>query len=207
MEDLWGTREGRLGDPRKTLGGPSEDPWGTLALEGSMGPTLVGLFGGPWWTLDGPLGDPWRTLFLDEHSILSTRGALFRTRRKRILTVYAWCVAPHEAQVNTACVWCVVPHDAQAMMTTTKDDTRRVHPPSLKSRSPESRSAPGGQLLNVGSFGPFLAPHGLGTRGNRFLGPVSPPVHLSGGRWTQIGPSRGPFVGFGPPFKGDRPYK
>ena len=32
-----------------------------------------------------------------------------------------------------------------------------------------------------------------GGRGKRFLGPVLPPVHLSGGRGTQIGPFRGHF--------------
>ena len=61
--DLWGTLEGRLGDPnrepledpRRTLGGPL--PWG-----GPLGPTLVATLGDPWWTLDGPLGEPWRTL-------------------------------------------------------------------------------------------------------------------------------------------------
>ena len=46
----------------------------------------------------------------------------------------------------------------------------------------------GGNFLNFGSFGPFLASDGLGTRGKRFLGPVSPPVHLPRGRRTQIGP-------------------
>ena len=46
----------------------------------------------------------------------------------------------------------------------------------------------GGKYLIFDSFGPFLASDGLGTRGKRFLGPVSPPVHLSGGRRTQIGP-------------------
>ena len=57
----------------------------------------------------------------------------------------------------------------------------------LKSRSPLKVDR--GQLfVFFCSFGPFLDPHGLGTRGKRFLGPVSPPVHLSGGRGTQLGP-------------------
>ena len=51
---------------------------------------------------------------------------------------------------------------------------------------PKSRS--GANFLILAVLGLFLAPHGLGTRGKRFLGPVSPPVHLSGGRGTQIGP-------------------
>ena len=46
----------------------------------------------------------------------------------------------------------------------------------------------GCKFLNFSSFGPFLASDGLGTRGKRFLGPVSPPVHLTRGRGTQIGP-------------------
>ena len=56
----------------------------------------------------------------------------------------------------------------------------------LKSRSPLKEDR--GQCFEVWQFWAFLAPHGLGTRGKRFLGPVSPPVHLSGGRGTQIGP-------------------
>ena len=73
-------------------------------------------------------------LSLDERSILYTRGALFRTRRKRIITVYAWCVAPHEAQENTIYVWCVVTHEAQATMTATKDDSRRVGEQTQRNR-------------------------------------------------------------------------
>ena len=57
LGDLWGTLEGRV-----TLAGPSEDPWGTLALGGPLGPTPVGPLGDPWGTLGGPLEDPWRTL-------------------------------------------------------------------------------------------------------------------------------------------------
>ena len=51
----------------------------------------------------------------------------------------------------------------------------------------------GGTLLNVGRFELFLASDRLGTRGESFLGPVSPPVHLSRGRGTQIGPCLGHF--------------
>ena len=40
----------------------------------------------------------------------------------------------------------------------------------------------------LAGVGPFLVSDGLGTRGKRFLGPVSPPVHLTRGRGTQIGP-------------------
>ena len=45
--------------------------------------------------------------------------------------------------------------------------------------------------VNFGNVGPFLAEFRPGSRGKRFLGPVSPPVHLPGGRGTQIGPSTG----------------
>ena len=53
--------------------------------------------------------------------------------------------------------------------------------------------------MNFGRNGPFLVPHGLGSRGKRFLGPVSPPVRLSGGRGTQIRPFEGHFWVLGPP--------
>ena len=46
-------------------------------------------------------------------------------------------------------------------------------------------------------LGLFLAFSGLGTRGKRFLGPVSPPVHLSRGRGTQTGPIYDLFWGSG----------
>ena len=51
-------------------------------------------------------------------------------------------------------------------------------------------------------FGVFFWP---GSRGKRFLGPVSPPVHLSGGRGTQIGPSGGHLWVWDPSLKVDRP--
>ena len=55
----WGGR-GSAGAPRpcRTLGGPSEDPWGTLAL----GDPWARPSWNPWETLGGPLMDPWRTL-------------------------------------------------------------------------------------------------------------------------------------------------
>ena len=65
----------------------------------------------------------------------------------------------------------------------------QAHTPTIKSSSPDSRSAPGGDFLNFSSFWHFFL-FGPGRRGKRFLGPVSPPVHLSGGRRTQIGPLR-----------------
>ena len=46
---------------------------------------------------------------------------------------------------------------------------------------------------------------GPGSRGKRFLGPLSPPVHLSGGRGTQIGPSGGHLWVWDPSLKVDRP--
>ena len=74
-------------------------------------------------------------LALDERSILYTRGALFRTKRKIIITVYAWCAAPQEAQEDTIYVWCVVvPHEAKATMTATKDDSRRVGEQTQRNR-------------------------------------------------------------------------
>ena len=68
----------------------------------------------------------------------------------------------------------------------------QAHTPTIKSSSPDSRSAPGGDFLNFSSFWHFFL-FGPGRRGKRFLGPVSPPVHLSGGRGTQIGPFGGHF--------------
>ena len=56
----------------------------------------------------------------------------------------------------------------------------------------------GGKFLIFCSFGSFLASDGLGTRWKRFLGPVSPPVHLSGGRRTQTGPFGGHVWVWGP---------
>ena len=53
--------------------------------------------------------------------------------------------------------------------------------------------------MNSGRFWPFLVSSGLGTRGDRFFGPVSPPVHLSRGRRTQIGPIGGRLWVLAPP--------
>ena len=43
----------------------------------------------------------------------------------------------------------------------------------------------------------FLRVFRLGSRGKRFFGPFSPPVHLSRGRGTQIGPYGGHLWGSG----------
>ena len=53
-------------------------------------------------------------------------------------------------------------------------------------------------------FEPVRASAGLGTRGDRFFGPVSPSVHLSRGRRTHIGPLFNHFWVWGPSLKVDR---
>ena len=81
--------------------------------------------------------------------------------------------------------------------------------PSLNIDLPKSRSplkVDRGQCFEFWQFGGlfwrFFWP---GSRGKRFLGPVSPPVHLSGGRGTQIGPSGGHLWVWDPSLKVDRP--
>ena len=61
--------------------------------------------------------------------------------------------------------------------------------------------------MNVGRFGSFLASAGLGTTGDPFFGPVSPPMYLSRDRRTPNRTMCVPFLGFGPLLKSRSPLK